>query len=259
MPGRVLIGTSGYVYAHWRRRFYPPDLPAREWLPFYSRYFPTVELNNPFYRLPTAEMFAAWRRAAPPAFVFAVKASRFLTHMKKLKEPEEPLARFLGRAQALEATLGPLLFQLPAAFHANLDRLDGFLAALDRQRVIPGLRAVLEVRHPSWLDGEVTRRLEKAGVALCLADTRGIPITGPLTADFVYVRRHGSRRGSYSEAELRADAGAIRGWAAAGLDVYVYFNNDVGGHAVRNARRLQELMQGAPGRQAASSPRSRRS
>jgi uncharacterized protein YecE (DUF72 family) len=240
MAARALVGTSGYVYADWRRRFYPARLPAREWLAFYAGRFPTVELNNPFYRLPAAETFAAWRRQVPAGFVFAVKASRFLTHMKKLRDPAAPLALLLERARPLGDTLGPILFQLPAAFRANVDRLDGFLAELERQA--RDQRAVIEVRDPSWLDPEIVRRLEKAGIALCLADWRDVPVTGPLTAGFVYVRRHGTRRGSYPEAALRADARAIRSWLREGRDVYVYFNNDAGGHAVRNARRLRQLI-----------------
>jgi uncharacterized protein YecE (DUF72 family) len=243
VAARPRIGTSGYVYPHWRRRFYPAGLPVREWLPFYARQLDTVELNNPFYRLPPADTFAGWRAQVPPTFLFAVKASRYLTHVKKLREPAGPLRRLLGRARRLGPTLGPILFQLPAGFHLSLDRLDGFLAALARQRLVPGLRAVLEVRHPSWLDPDATRRLEKAGVALCLADGKALAVTGPLTADFVYVRRHGAgRSGNYPEAALRADARRVRGWLRERRDVYVYFNNDAHGYAVQNARRLRELL-----------------
>jgi uncharacterized protein YecE (DUF72 family) len=154
---RVLIGTSGYVYGHWRGRFYPRELPLREWLPFYAAQFPTVELNSPFYRLPRAATFRAWARAVPPGFVFAVKASRFLTHVKRLREPGPPLTLFLRRARGLGAARGPILFQLPARFHLGLDRLDAFLAALARRRV---RRAVLEVRQRVLARG---RRLRAAG------------------------------------------------------------------------------------------------
>jgi uncharacterized protein YecE (DUF72 family) len=247
MAGRVFIGTSGYVYGHWRGRFYPRPLPAREWFRFYAQRFETVELNNPFYRLPTAATFGAWRAAAPAGFRFAVKASRFITHLKKLKDPAAPLRLFLGRARALEGTLGPVLFQLPGIFRVNLPRLDAFLAALDRQRLVRGLRVALEVRHPSWLDEAVLRRLETAGVALCFSDWREVPVGGPVTADFVYVRRHGSGRrygGSYPGASLGRDARAIRAWRRDGLDVYVYFNNDEKACAVRDARRLRRLVNG---------------
>lgn len=247
---RVLIGTSGYVYADWRGRFYPRDLPMREWLSFYAARFPTVELNSPFYRLPRAATFRAWAAAVPPDFVFAVKASRFLTHIKRLRDPGPPLTLFMTRAKGLGDRRGPILFQLPARFHLNLERLDGFLAALARRKI---RSAVLEVRHASWLVDDVFERLARANVALCLHDWTEQPVTGPLTADFVYVRRHGTRRrygGSYPERMLRADAARVDGWRAAGKDVFVYFNNDGGAAAVRNALRLAELVQ-APVRRVA--------
>jgi uncharacterized protein YecE (DUF72 family) len=243
---RVLIGTSGYVYGDWRGRFYPRELPPREWLPFYAARFPTVELNSPFYRLPRAATFRAWARAVPPGFVFAVKASRFLTHVKRLREPGPPLTLFLRRARELRAARGPILFQLPARFHLSLERLDGFLAALARRRVRP---AVLEVRHASWLVDDVFARLARANVALCLHDWREQPVTGPITADFVYVRRHGTRRrygGSYTERMLADDAARVRGWRDQGRDVFVYFNNDGRAAAIRNARRLAELTAARP-------------
>lgn len=243
--GRCFIGTSGYVYKHWRGRFYPQALPAREWLPFYAQRFETVELNNPFYRLPAKAVFAAWRRTVPPEFVFAVKASRYLTHLKRLKQPSDPLRRLLTRAAALQATLGPVLFQLPARFHVDVDRLRRFLRALGRQRYVPALRAVLEVRHASWLVPEVFDLLVRANVALCLQDWREAPVRAPVTADFVYVRRHGTTprySGSYRDAGLRADARAIRAWLGEGRDVYVYFNNDGNAYAVRNAERLAHFV-----------------
>ena len=245
--GRLLIGTSGYVYGDWRGRLYPRTLPVREWLPFYTEHFPTVELNSPFYRLPTAATFREWYRAAPRDFVFAVKASRFLTHIKRLKDPAAPLRRFFTRVRALGPTLGPVLFQLPPQFHANPGRLDRFLAALARQRIVRPLRVVLEVRHPSWLDEAIHARLRTANVSLCLHDSKKQPVTGPVTADFVYVRRHGyGKRGSYPRRALEQDAGAIRRWLGEGRDVYVYFNNDWRGYAVANAKTLASLT-GAPG------------
>lgn len=251
-PGRVLVGTSGYVYRDWRRRFYPHDVPAREWLPFYAARFPTVELNSPFYRLPRAATFRAWARAVPDGFVFSVKASRFLTHIKRLREPGPPLTLFMQRAKGLGDLRGPVLFQLPERFHLSLERLDGFLTAL-RRRKLRG--AVLEVRHASWLIDPVFDRLARANVALCLHDWKEQPVTGPITADFVYVRRHGTRRrygGSYSERMLREDAARVRGWAAEGKDVFVYYNNDGRAAAIRNALRLTELLEmPAAARQAA--------
>jgi uncharacterized protein YecE (DUF72 family) len=192
MRGRLHLGTSGYVYPHWRRRFYPAGLPPRDWLPFYARHFATVELNNSFYRLPSKAAFRAWRAQVPDDFVFAVKASRFLTHLKRLKTPAPPLDRLLRRVRPLGPALGPILFQLPAQFHANLPRLAGFLRALERQRLLPGVRAALEVRDASWLVDETYDRLRKANVALCFHDARMQPVIEPVTADFVYVRRHGT-------------------------------------------------------------------
>jgi uncharacterized protein YecE (DUF72 family) len=239
--GRCFVGTSGYVYKHWRERFYPRTLPARAWLPFYAEHFETVELNNPFYRLPSKAVFAAWRRTVPPGFVFAVKASRYLTHLKRLKQPSDPLRRFLTRASALQGTLGPVLFQLPGQFHVDVDRLRRFLGVLGRQRYVPGLRAVLEIRHPSWLVPDVFDLLTRANVALCLQDWPEAPVKAPITADFVYIRRHGVTHrygGSYTDTMLRADARAIGQWLGEGRDVYVYFNNDGNAYAVRNAQRL---------------------
>lgn len=244
-PGRLFIATSGYVYPHWRGLFYPRDLPQRQWLRFYAERFQTVELNNPFYRLPEAEMFRAWAEAVPRGFVFAVKASRFITHVKRLKDPEEPLEMFFERARELEDTLGPVLFQLPGQFPLELPRLDRFLEALACQRVAPGLRAVLEVRHRSWLSRAALSRLRAAGVALCLADWPELRVTGPLTADFAYLRRHGSGArygGSYPDAMPKGDARHIRRWLRGGRDVYVYFNNDQAAFAVQDAQRLRELV-----------------
>jgi uncharacterized protein YecE (DUF72 family) len=225
---------------------YPPDLPVRDWLGYYATHFDTVELNSAFYRLPSIAAYRGWRAQVTGRFLFAVKASRFLTHMKKLKDPRDPLARMLGRARHLGPTLGPVLFQLPGFLTADLARLDAFLRALERQRHVRPLRATLEVRHASWLEPGITRRLQEANVALCFHDWREQPVTGPITADFVYVRRHGTspRRyhGAYTEDMLREDARRVRAWLRAGLDVYVYFNNDFEGHAWRNALRLRALL-----------------
>jgi uncharacterized protein YecE (DUF72 family) len=247
--GQARIGTSGWAYPHWRARWYPPRLPVRSWLPFHAAHFDTVELNNPFYRLPDAPVFTAWRRAVPPGFVFAVKASRYLTHMRKLDHPAEPLRRLLTRARRLGETLGPVLFQLPGNLRVDVPRLDRFLSALDRQRWVPRLRAVLEVRHPSWLCPAVLRRLHEANVALCLADWRDCPVTDEVTADFVYVRRHGWGRrygGLYPPSRIAADAADVARWRRRGLDVFVYFNNDGEGAAVGNALRLRALTLSAP-------------
>src|SRR5215813_12891957 len=199
MAGRTFIGTSGYVYAHWRTRFYPPSLPASGWLPYYAAHFDTVELNNPFYRLPEAAVFAAWRAGVPSGFTFAVKASRYLTHFRKLKRPADPLRRLLVRARRLRPKLGPVLFQLPGNFRADLPRLDVFLAALGRQRHVPGLRVVLEVRHPSWLEPATVGRLRDANAALCLADWRECPVH-----DVIYFNNDDRAAAVHNTVRLRA-------------------------------------------------------
>jgi uncharacterized protein YecE (DUF72 family) len=204
-----------------------------------------VELNVTFYRQPRPSVFEGWARRAPEGFLFAVKASRFLTHIKRLREPGPPLTLFLARAKGLGRTRGPILFQLPERFHLSLERLDGFLSALARRKIRD---AVLEVRHVSWLIEPVFERLANANVALCLHDWKLQPVTGPVTAGFVYVRRHGTRRGyggSYTEGMLRQDAARVGAWAAEGKDVFVYYNNDGRAAAVRNARRLTELVSAA--------------
>lgn len=245
MQGRVFIGTSGYVYPHWRGRFYPEEMSQRAWLAFYAEHFRTVELNNPFYRLPEAKTFTAWGKSVPEGFVFAVKASRYITHVKRLKEVRGPLQTFLSRAKRLGPALGPILLQLPGNFKASPDRLKNLCTSLGKQRIIRDLRAVLEVRHSSWLVPEILEHLREADVALCLADWAELPVEGPLTADFVYVRRHGAGTrygGSYTTERLRADARRISVWLRDGLDVYVYFNNDQSACAVQNARQLMDLL-----------------
>jgi uncharacterized protein YecE (DUF72 family) len=240
MAERAYVGTSGWVYEHWRGVFYPPELPQARWLGHYAGRLRTVEINNTFYRLPEAATFREWRRQAPAGFVYAVKASRYLTHLKKLKDPAEPLARLLERARELGGHLGPILYQLPPNWRLNLARLEAFLQLLPT-----GILHAFEFRHPSWFAGEALDLLDRYGAGLCLADLPGLE--GPLrpTGRLVYVRLHGPRRayeGSYSEQELAEWAGRVRGFLAAGRPVYVYFNNDAHGHAVQNALRLQEML-----------------
>ena len=209
------------------------------WLEHYAERFDTVEINNTFYRLPPPETFAAWRQRAPAGFVYAVKASRFLTHMKKLKDPDEPIRRLFTGARQLGRTLGPVLYQLPPRWPVNLDRLIPFLKALPATR-----RHVVEFRDPSWYCDEVFARLEQHNVALCLHDMPE-SATGKLAVGpFVYVRFHGPRKyaGRYSDHVLQGWAEWLAGRASAGAPVYAYFNNDVGGHAPRDAVRLRDAI-----------------
>jgi uncharacterized protein YecE (DUF72 family) len=235
----VSVGCSGWQYRHWRGDFYPAELPVRQGYEFYAQHFDTVEINNTFYRLPGPEVFRSWRERAPAGFTFAVKASRFLTHMKKLKDPEEPLALFFSRARELGRTLGPVLYQLPPRWPVDIARLETFLEALPKRR-----QHVLEFRAPTGYRDDVFALLERFGVALCLHDMQG-SATGPQdVGPFVYVRFHGTERysGSYSDERLERWAEWLGARVRAGKHVYAYFNNDVGGHAPRDAVRLRTML-----------------
>jgi uncharacterized protein YecE (DUF72 family) len=237
--GRIRIGTSGYVYRHWRKGvFYPAGLKAREELAYYATHFPTVELNNPFYRLPTAEMFQRWRDATPADFEFAVKASRYITHVKRLRDVGEELALFMERAEHLGPKLGPILFQLPPTLQADTPRLREFLPLLSSDR-----RWVLEFRNPSWHMDTAYRLLAEHHVALCIPVGGGVHPDRITTAPFSYIRMHRGQGpgGGFTNQELRSWAGQVRALSDAGKNVYVYFNNDWEGHAVRDAVKLEEL------------------
>ena len=241
MAGRALIGCSGWQYRHWRGNFYDAALPQSRWFDHYAAVFDTVEINNSFYRLPEKATFARWAARAPGGFIYAVKASRFLTHMKKLKDPEEPLDRLLSRARALGRHLGPILYQLPPGWKLDRERLEHFLQALPR-----GLRHVLEFRDPTWYADDVLRLLEAHRVALCLHDMRGSATGRQRVGPFVYVRFHGpsgTYSGGYSADRLGSWAAWLHEQRLAGADVYAYFNNDVGGHAPRDALTLRRLME----------------
>ena len=234
----IRIGCSGWQYKHWRGSFYPAALPAARWFDYYATQFDTVEINNSFYRLPTANTFSEWRRRAPTSFVYAVKASRYLTHMKKLKEPGPPLALFFARARNLGRRLGPVLYQLPPRWPKNLERLEIFLQTLPKNRL-----HAIEFRDPSWYGDDTFERLDQHGVALCLHDMAG-SATGPqVVGPFVYLRLHGPQRysGRYSTQTLDRWAEWLAGRRREGMAVYAYFNNDAGGHAPTDARRLREL------------------
>jgi uncharacterized protein YecE (DUF72 family) len=239
---RYYIGTSGWHYDWWRGRFYPPKLAVAKWLEFYCSRFATVELNNSFYHLPSEKAFTTWRDSSPQGFLFAVKVSRFITHIKRLKNVEEPLDNFLSRARLLKEKLGPLLYQLPPQMHRSDERLQAFLELLP-----PGLPHVIEFRHQSWLDETVFDLLRRYNVGLCVFDMPGFscPLLG--TADFAYVRFHGSQglyASSYSPQELREWAGRIKALPPEVSTVYIYFNNDAEAFAIRNAAALGGLLEG---------------
>jgi uncharacterized protein YecE (DUF72 family) len=246
---QVRIGCSGWQYRHWAasakaaagHAFYPADLPQRLWFSHYAVQFDTVEINNSFYRLPPPETFAKWRAQAPPHFLYAVKASRFLTHMKKLKDPEEPLARFFDSAKELGPHLGPVLYQLPPNWGIDVDRFEHFLASLPK-----GPRHVVEFRERSWYDSAIYALLTRYKVALCLHDMQGSATDKLIVGPFIYVRfHHGTARygGRYPDASLDEWADWLADRIADGLDVFAYFNNDTGGHAPRDAVRLRDRLQ----------------
>jgi uncharacterized protein YecE (DUF72 family) len=238
--GHSYMGTSGWVYPHWKGIFYPENLPQSQWFQHYARYFGTVEINSTFYRLPAETTFDRWRERAPPGFLYAVKASRYISHIKRLRECEEPLALFLGRARHLGATLGPILYQLPPRWRPNLPRLSAFVKLLP-----PDLAHVMEFRDPRWFDPQVLEVLRGCGVSFCIYHMPGIECPPEVTAAPIYIRMHGARAlygGSYDRETLRRWTERIRGWCQTGYNVYVYFNNDAFGHAVRNALTLKEML-----------------
>jgi uncharacterized protein YecE (DUF72 family) len=231
----VLLGTSGWQYKDWREVLYPPGCPQRLWLEEYARNFATVENNNAFYRLPSEDNFAAWRNQTPEDFVMAVKASRYLTHIKRLRDPEEPVQRLMSRASCLGPRLGPVLLQLPPTLRANAEALDACLSCFPSTT-----RVAVEPRHDSWWTGRVRSVLERRGAALCWADWGSRPVT-PLwrTTDWGYVRFHQGRAAPWPRYGRKALATWARRiadtWPGAAADVYVYFNNDPGGAAVLDA------------------------
>ncbi|WP_346838884.1 DUF72 domain-containing protein [Microbulbifer sp. SAOS-129_SWC] len=232
------IGTSGWVYPHWRERFYPAELPEPEWLSFYAGQLQSVEINRSFYRLPTRENFLCWHDATPDGFVFAVKASRYITHMRNLLQPRETLPPLLDAVAALGDKLGPLLFQLPPRWNANRERLEAFLRVLPR-----GLQVVFELRNQSWHSEEILALLADFNAAFCIYDLGGITSPREITADFLYLRLHGpvdTYRGYYDVATLRRWARWLREQR---VDrAYIYFDNDESAYAVRNALELRRLL-----------------
>ncbi|MEN3185175.1 MAG: DUF72 domain-containing protein [Atribacterota bacterium] len=239
MVKRCWIGTSGWVYPHWKEVFYPAAVAQRNWLSFYARFFDTVEINASFYRLPPLSTFEHWRMQVHPSFLFAVKVSRYITHVKKLKGVEEPLARFYDVLQGLGQNCGPLLFQLSPRTGFDRERLVSFVRLLDSR-----FRYVFEFRHPSFFCDDVYEILSQRNIALCFSDTPSFPYQEVLTAPFVYLRLHGSTSlytHLYSEREIMSWAEKIDRFRQE-RDVFCYFDNDYQGFAIRNALRLKELL-----------------
>lgn len=240
----LLIGTSGWVYESWRDRFYPSELKSKDELQFFAREFPTVEINYTFYKLPESEVFSAWRNQVPKDFLFSVKASRFLTHMKKLKDADEPWGRILERTKKLKSKCGPILLQFPEKWKKNKQRLEEFLEIVRDSAAQEQHQLVFELRNSTWASDDVFELLRKHNAAFCIADSYKFKRFDVATASFVYFRYHGMCKSNpdYSKKRLRKEAKIIESFLDEGLDVFVYFNNDTDGFAIENARYLRSCL-----------------
>ncbi len=241
MAMKYCVGCSGWHYEHWRGLYYPEELPKPKWLSFYARRFATVELNNSFYHLPSEKAFTTWRESTPENFIFAVKVSRFITHIKRLRNLGATVENFLSRAAFLKEKLGPLLYQLPPSMKRNDELLQGFLSSL-----APKYQHVIEFRHESWVDERVFDILRMHNVGLCVFDMPGFSCPLVATSDFAYVRFHGSEglySSRYSDQELTQWANRIARLGQSIKASYIYFNNDAEGFAIENAITLRNLLQ----------------
>jgi len=242
--GEAYIGTSGWVYNDWNGIFYPEGLPSKKRLKFFSQHFKTAEINYSFYHLPKSKTYENWYNQTPDNFVFAVKASRFISHVRRLKDVKTAWDKFLENALCLKEKLGPILFQLPASFRStdeNFKRLSEFLKQIAKD----DLRFAFEFRHEGWCDENTYKMLKRYKVAWVIADSPRYPKAEAVTADFVYIRMHGSERlfsSKYTRSELGLLASKIRDWLKMELDVFTYFNNDFHGFAIENARELVDLL-----------------
>jgi len=238
--GNIYIGTSGWHYSHWKGPFYPKDMPEKQFFSYYVQKFSTVEINRTFYSLPKKTVFQGYAQSVSKEFIFAVKGSRFITHVKRLKDPKQSLRRLFTRIEGLKSHLGPILFQLPPKWKVNPERLKSFLKALPKRH-----RFAFEFRDPSWITDEIFAALRKYHAAFCIYEFDYFTTPKIITSDFVYIRLHGSKdayAGNYSKAELKKWASFIKQTAKKGLDVYCYFDNDQAGYAARNAAELILLL-----------------
>lgn len=250
--GKLYIGTSGWIYSDWIGVFYPEDLPSRDKLKYFSKHFKTAEINYSFYHLPRPSTYQSWYNQTPADFIFAVKASRFITHVKRLKGVKAAWKTFLANALYLKEKLGPILFQFPPSFKAtaeNIAKLNAFLNYINNLAIKPfsnlNLTFAFEFRHQSWCDEKVYRLLREHKAAWVIADSPRYPKAEVLTSDFIYVRMHGSVSlfsSKYTDKELKELAGKVKKWLKYG-NVYVYFNNYFQGFAVENAKTLLGLLQ----------------
>ncbi len=236
----IKIGTSGWFYSHWVGSFYPEKIKEGDYLPYYCQHFQTVEVNNTFYNLPTKATIREWKEKSPRGFLFAIKANRYITHMKNLLEPKAPVNNMLENIKLLKNKLGPILFQLPPQWHMNKERLETFIKFLPSN-----YQVAFEFRDESWYQDDIYKILENGNHAFCIHDHQDAPSPFEVTADFVYLRFHGpdgfySRK--YKEDTLKEWSSYMKNWNDEGLDVYAYFNNDAHAYAIENARKLKSLL-----------------
>ncbi len=238
---RIRVGTSGWHYKHWRGTFYPTELPVREWLAYYAERLDSVEVNNSFYHLLPIDTAKEWRAMTPRQFLFAVKGSRYITHMRRLKEPKESLRRFFEHVRPLREKLGPVVFQLPPRWQADPERLRAFLRALPKTR-----RFAFEFRDPAWHNEEIYSLLREYRAAFCIYQLAGFRSPLVATTDIVYVRLHGpggKYQGNYSARALAQWATRALEWQAEGREVFIYFDNDQAGYAAKNAIALRRRIE----------------
>lgn len=244
MKPAIHIGTSGWSYRHWKNIFYPPGLTSGNWLTYYARYFDVTEINGSFYRLPSVETVHDWMRKVPPHFLFCPKMSRFLTHMKKLLHPEESMEKFFEVFEPMKNRMGPVLLQLPPGFRFDYDRAEYFYR-LTREKY-RGYEFVMEVRHESWLQDNSLTLMSKYDIGLVISQSGNeFPYSEMVTARNIYLRLHGPAElyaSSYDDSVLQGFVQKIRNWTEEGNVVWVFFNNDIHGHAIENARTMKQML-----------------
>ena len=245
MKSGIQIGTSGWSYRHWKGLFYPPRLKSTEWLRFYADHFYTTEINGSFYKLPTQETVIEWTKKVPTNFMFCPKMSRFLTHMKKLNDPDEPLERFFNIFQQMKKMMGPVLLQLPRQLRFNYNKAEHLYHLLGSK--YKKYEFVLEVRHETWLKKESLDLMTKHDIGLVISQSgERFPYSEMVTAKNIYIRFHGPRElyaSSYSDEMLKEFAKKFRNWEREGHTIWAYFNNDIHGFAIEDARRLTKLLE----------------
>ncbi|HYO21973.1 MAG TPA: DUF72 domain-containing protein [Flavisolibacter sp.] len=244
MATQIHVGTSGWSYQHWKEVFYPHKLAAAKWLPYYAGIFPTTEINGSFYRLPSEDTVKKWAELVPDDFVFCPKMSRYLTHMKKLKDPEEPLERFFSVFNYMEKKMGPVLIQLPEMLRFNYDVAEHFYRLLKFQ--YKAYEFVIEVRHETWLQEDSLTLMTRYDIGFVISQSGGFfPYSEKITAKNIYVRFHGPAdlyASAYSNEMLQQFAKKFKRWVKEGHKVWAYFNNDIHAHAVRDAQRLMQML-----------------